>query len=437
MLRFLQIIAVTFFTFSILAQAATISDSVQLGKEYKLDVWYSLKDGFVGESDSKNWDLAFVTKGMGGGIHVNGAKGIQMWLVPDKTIDDFDSFSVKDTLGMSENWNSYLNSEDTWSIGALNLGLDGFETDGDFGWGSYDMTTHYIVGEKLFVIKLNNTTYKKFIVEIFDTQEYSFKCANLDGSEESYGKVAKKSFTGKNLGYFSFDTFETIDREPSSKDWQLTFGKYQVNYPIGNGEFMPYAVTGVRQNSGVRVAAVNGVNPATAEAKEWNADNYLTKITTIGSDWKSFNNTTFEYDLKEDLVYFISTDSIQSTKPQIFRLYFTGFEGQATGKIKFEKETLPVSVIENEGLRVADFSIYPSIINSGEIVNLAVNNFSSLNNAKVEILSVDGRLLNSMEFGLNNSMNALQTNNLNLTTGMYFVKVTIGNRSGIEKLIVK
>ncbi len=437
MLRLLQIIAFTFLTLSLTLKSEIISDSVKLGKDYKLDVWYNIVSGFAGESDAQNWDIAFETSGMGGGIHVNGAKGVKVWLVPDKSVDDFNSFSAKDTLGMSDNWETHLNSEDTWTIGAFNLGRDGFETDGDYGWGSYQMATHYIVGDKLFVIKLTNNNYVKFYIESFSNGEYSFVYANLDGKEESLGKVTKKSFTGKNFGYFSFDKSETLDREPAAKDWQLVFGKYEINYPLGGDSFMPYVVTGVRQNKGVRVAKVTNENQDNAEPADWNSDNYFTKITTIGSDWKTFNMGTSSYDISKDLVYFISTDSLQNMHPQIYRLYFTEFSGSSTGLIKFNKEVLPVSVIENDGLKIADVLIYPSIISIGDNFNITINNFSTTNQAHIDILSLDGRILQSMNMNLNSSLSVFQTNNMNLSSGMYFVKITIDNKSSIEKLIVK
>lgn len=437
MLKLLQMIVLIFIAFVFTAKSVTISDSVLLGQGYKNEVWYNINTGFVKESDNTNWDIAFENGGMEGGIHANGAKGIRVWVVPNKTLEDFKSFSAKDTVGMAGSWEYSLNSEDTWSIGAFNLGKNGFDTDGDYGWGAYDMGTHYIVGDKIFVVKLNNTTFKKFYVESLAAGEYSFVYSNLDGTEESLGKVSKKSSAGRNFGYFSLGKAEFIDREPISADWHIAFGKYEVNYPNGEGGFMPYPVTGVRSNKGVRVAKVTGVAPETAAPIEWVEDNYLTKITTIGADWKTFNMATNTYDLKQDWVYFLSDDAIENLKPQIYRLYFTGFTGTSNGLIKFQKEALPVSVIEKDGNKIADFAVYPSIINSGDNLNIAINNFSSLSNAKIEILNLEGIVLESFNAQLSNALLALETGKLKLSTGMYFVKVTIDNKSGIEKLIVK
>lgn len=437
MIKLLQMIVLIFIAFVFTAKSVTVSDSVLLGQGYKNEVWYNILTGIVKESDNSNWDIAFENGGMEGGIHANGSKGVRVWAVPNKSVDDFKSFTAKDTVGMADSWEYSLNSEETWSIGAFNLGKNGFDTEGDYGWGMYEMSTHYIVGDKIFVVKLNNKTYKKFYVESLAAGEYSFVYSNLDGTEESLGKVSKKSSAGKNFGYFTFDKAEFVDREPLSADWHLVFGKYEVNYPTGDGKFIPYPVTGVRQNKGVRIAKVTGVAPETTEPIEWVDDNYLTKITSIGSDWKTFNMATSTYEIAQDWVYFISDDAIENLKPQIYRIYFTEFGGSANGLIKFQKETIPVSVIEKEGNKLADFSIYPSIINSGDCFTIAVNNFSSFNNAKVEVISLEGNVVDSYNFNLNNSLVAYHSNNLNLSSGLYFVKVTIDNKSSIEKLIVK
>lgn len=217
----------------------------------------------------------------------------------------------------------------------------------------------------------------------------------------------------------------------------MVFGKYEVNYPVGDGTFMPYTVTGVRHNRGIRVAKVTGAAPETAQPIEWNEENYSSKIGTIGSDWKSFNMATGNYDIKQDWVYFLSGDSIQNMQPKIYRIYFTEFEGSATGLIKFQKEALATSVIEKDGNKLADIAIYPSIINSGDHFTLVLNNFSNLNNAKVEILGIDGNLVETSNVNLNNSLNTINSSNLNLASGMYFVKVTVDNKSSIDKLIVK
>jgi len=286
------------------------------------------------------------------------------------------------------------------------------------------------------VIKVNNSTYKKFYIEALAAQEYSFVFANLDGSDESIGTIDKKDFVDLNFGYYSFETISSIDREPVANEWHLTFGKYEILIPTGPGTFLPYPVVGVRQNRGVRVAKLTGVDPETVKYPEWDELNYFLKITTIGSDWKTFNNTTFEYTIPKDLVYFISYDSLANLQAKIFRLYFTGYEGTGTGKIAFQKEQLQTSVIEQDGFKIADFAIYPNLISSGESFNLAID--SKINQvATIDIMSVDGTVLLSQQFSLDPTLNSLNLLPKGLASGMYFVKININGNCGIEKLIVQ
>lgn len=419
--------------------AAIIIDSVELGPTYQKEVYYNFNKGTISELDFKDWDIAFET-GTNGGILLNGAKGLKLWIVPNKNIEDFSTFSAKDTVGMDGNWATYLNSDSNWSIGAFNANKNGFENDGDFGWGAYSVITHIISGTNIFVIKLSNTEYKKFYVESLAAGEYSFTYANLDGTEEGLGVANKKSATGKNFVYFSFEKGSAFDREPLSKDWHLLFGKYETFVLNNEGKPSPYVVTGVRQNKFVRVAKIENVNPETEPAPSIESHLFSTTIGSIGHNWKTFNMSSMEYELQDNWVYFVSypsDDTTESAKPIINRLYFTKFEGMSTGKIFFGKEEFPASIIENNGKRIANFAIYPSVISNGDEITLSIDKYDSFTNANVEILALDGRVLSSINLDVNQELFLFNTGQLNLSSGMYFIKVTIKGKSSIEKFIVK
>jgi len=413
-----------------------VQDSVVMGASYKNEVWYNMITGVVKESDINNWDIAFET-GQRAGIHANGSKGIRVWVVPDKTPDDFNKFTAKDTLGMSENWKYYVNSPDSWSVGAFNLNLDGYETGGDFGWGNYDLTTHAVVGKRLFVVKLNNSTYKKFFIEALANQEYSFTYANLDGSDEAIFTIKKTDYKGKNFAYFSFSNAVALDREPMTNDWHLNFSKYEILIPTGPTTVMPYVVTGVRSNKNVRVAKLTGVDPYSADSPDWNEANYSTKITKIGSDWKTFNNEKFEYELKKDWVYFVSPSPISEPNPTIFRLIFTGFEGSSTGKIFFEKQQLTTSIIKENNEIISTFSLYPNVVSNKSNLNLVINSVNNYENAEYYIYTIDGQLISSNKLNISNNLNIFNLSLNNISKGLYFIKLRINNSYSVEKFIVE
>jgi len=152
--------------------AEPVEQTITMGKDYQNDIWYSLQEGVVKEQNKDNWDIAFQT-GPRAAILINGQKGLRAWVVPGSNEDSFDK--PVDTTGMESTWEWAINSEESWHIGAFNLNKDGYETDGDFGWGYYDLSTHYIVGDKLFVVRLGKGVYKKFMIETLATGEYTIR----------------------------------------------------------------------------------------------------------------------------------------------------------------------------------------------------------------------------------------------------------------------
>jgi hypothetical protein len=200
---------------------------------------------------------------------------------------------------------------------------------------------------------------------------------------------------------------------------------------------MPYYLTGIRQNYKIPVAKLTGVNPVTIDRPVFTSENFLQKITTIGADWKTFNTTTNQYEIPTDLVYFLSVDDIGTNKPNIFRIYFTGFTGSATGKIIFEKEQMPASVIENEGKPLCNFTIYPNIIPSNNNFNIVYELFENAQNIKVAIYSSNGELVYSSTENALPGLNTLNMNNLNVSTGLYLVTFEVNGKIGTEKLILK
>lgn len=300
MVKLIQI-SILFTLFSSLLLAETVEQTITMGRDYKNDIWYSLKEGVVHEADKDNWDIAFQT-GQRAAVLLNGQKGLRAWVVPGSNEDSFDK--PIDTTGMESTWEWAINSEESWHIGAFNMNKDGYETDGDFGWGYYDLSTHYIVGDKLFVIRLGKGVYKKFMIETLATGEYTIRYANLNGTDESIAVIKKRDYDGQNFAYFNLSNNTASSREPQTTEWELIFGRYESLIPTGPGQFMAYPVLGVRQNFGIKTARLKGVNPDQAEPPAIGTESYSTKIATIGSDWKTFNQSEGKFVLADDLVFF-------------------------------------------------------------------------------------------------------------------------------------
>jgi hypothetical protein len=435
MFNYKIIFVLLIFVFVYKSNAVTEKDTVQLDANYVGEIWYNMQSGEVGGEDVNEWDIAFQTSPGGAGVLVNGQKGVRAWVVPGKTEDDW-SKSI-DTNGMVYTWESYINSEESWNIGAFNLGIDGNKNNSDFGWGKYNASTHAIYGNKIFVLRIDNKTYKKFMIEMDDEFGYTFKYSDLMGSNEGISKVNIKEFPDKNFAYFSFADNTTLDREPSNKDWHLVFGRYEGLADAGGGQFIPHNLTGVRQNNNILVAKLKGVNPKTVDVPAFTSDNFLTKITTIGSDWKKLNNSTLVYEVLSDVVYFVSIDTIGKAHPQIYRIFFTDFTGASTGRIIFEKEQMPVSVIENEGKPLGNFTIYPNIISSNDNLNIVYQLYENAQNIKIAVYSSTGEKVYEATENAQLSLNIINISNLNVPSGLYLVTFEVNGKIGTEKLIVE
>ncbi|HRT67645.1 MAG TPA: hypothetical protein P5216_02780, partial [Bacteroidota bacterium] len=72
-------------------------------------------------------------------------------------------------------------------------GRDGFETEGDFGWGSYDMNTLAIVGDKLYIYRSVEGKYYIFTIQDLISGTYTFKYRLLNSSNAITREFAKSS----------------------------------------------------------------------------------------------------------------------------------------------------------------------------------------------------------------------------------------------------
>ena len=133
-------------------------------------------------------------------------------------------------------------SDTTWAGGAFNTGKTSNSM--DLGWGIYSTITHHVVGDSLFVIKLNNGSMKKLQIESLASGSFNFKYANIDGTNEVNETVSKSSFSGRNFGYYNIRTETEINREPASSSWDFVFTKYVTELFPGTH----YGVTGLLSN---------------------------------------------------------------------------------------------------------------------------------------------------------------------------------------------
>ena len=402
--------------FSLFSQTA---DSVSLLPSYKNQSYYDFNNGEVASVDNSNWDLAFSVAGYGSSIRINGQTNTKLYVYPNGDINDW---ATLDTNGMSS-WKTVNNSDESWSLGAFDQNADA-NNPMDLGWGIYSTVTHHITGDSLHVIQLSDGSYKKLHIIKLSSGNFEFKYADIDGGNEVNASLDKSNFTDKNFGYYSLQTGTEIDREPSNQTWSLVFTKYITEIMPG----MTYGVTGVLTNDGYSVAKAENIDLSNVDHN--NFTNYDSKINIIGYDWKSFNMTTFSYDLQDSLCYFVKSDATGN----VWKINFTAFEGSATGKIVFNKEAVSsASIFDNN--TVSSFTIYPNP-SSDKNINLLYELNTNGVNKTGSIIDMRGNTV--FTFDLNgNGFNKKRLNLNHLKSGAYFLSFETENQIIREKIILQ
>ncbi|MBK9176169.1 MAG: T9SS type A sorting domain-containing protein [Flavobacteriales bacterium] len=402
----------------IIATGATAQVTITTGPTNAQQTYYSLQNGVVISTALADWDLAFELTGITGSILVNTAKGHQVYKAP-YTVGQWSSL---DTTGLHAGWVPQHNSETNWSSGALNQGLTANPF--DLGWGIYNFVTHNITGDSCFVLKLNTGAWKKLRIDGFTaaTNSFAFTWANLDGSGEETGSVVRSAYPGKNFAYYSLASNTALDLEPAAADWDLLFTKYLgfVTQPFPAW----YPVAGVLQNRQVEVLQVDGVPPASAEY--WGQP-FGTDINIIGYDWKSFNQTTFQWEYVQDRTYFV-----KDRMGDIWKLVFTAYGGSANGSFTFTQELVGQASVNEIGATSA-LVLAPNPVSDGNAQMIIA---SETGEARMSIIDLNGRVVAEEQLTGLHGMVQRPLDVSNLPAGLYFVRVQ-GNGIDTATRLVK
>lgn len=396
------------------ADAQSVDDSVVIGSGYANQIWYSLENDEQGSALNSEWDLAFSTAGQGANILINSAIGTKLW---SYSSSDTSGWANLDTTGITT-WSPLYNSDTSWNEGAFRKNIS--SNPYDLGWGIYDPMTHFVIGDSLYVIKLSDNSYKKLWIQQLASGTYTFRYANLDGSNDNVASLVKADYSGKNFGYYSLLTNTAFDREPTSAEWDLLFTKYTGFIPN------PYGVTGVLCNSDVTVAEARPVDINSVSFDDYS---YTTAMNTIGYDWKTYSGT---WTIEDSTVYFV-----KGLTGNIWKIIFTGFGGSADGKFKFTKELVSgVGLNEIRDNKMGELTVYPNPSNGNSFTVLYELNLPA---SSVELSVVDaiGREVFSTKTENGIGFYQLELNGLNLKPGIHFISLSIDDHTIQQKLFVK
>ncbi len=136
----------------------SLADSITMGAAYADEVFYSLENGIVKTSPRSSWDIAFSTNPMSSTILTNEGYGVELYAYPN---GDYSAWESIDTTGLYQ-WPVLYNSDTSWYYGAFDRNDLGHP---DYGWGVYNMQTHDVMGDSLFIIKTGDGTFQKIFIE--------------------------------------------------------------------------------------------------------------------------------------------------------------------------------------------------------------------------------------------------------------------------------
>ena len=378
------------------------------------DVYYSFSNGEVASVDRTTWDIGFTTAGFDASIIINESAGVELFPYYQLDTTEWDNI---DTTGKM--WANAYNSEETWSEGAFaNLGT----SHPDYGWGTYNSMNHNINGTKIFILKNKSGDYQQIMISQLNVSGlFTVKIGDIGGANSSYFTIDKKdaAYAAKNFILYNTESLSVVNSEPDSDSWDLLFTKYTTLIQAGPN-LVAYTVGGIKVNVDYEVAERSGV---ATSSNDTSSLTWSTEITEIGSDWKVFNNNTFEYDITEDLTYFVRT-----AEGAVWKIYFTEYVGGAEAGYYFNIENIVggASVKTN---RVLLSSVYPNPSNGSFTVE---NNDDDV--ASLSIINLYGAEVYS------NTVlpkTTLQVNQKELAKGVYTLLLTSEKAQASQKIIIE
>jgi hypothetical protein len=151
----------------------------------------------------------------------------------------------------------------------------------------------------------------------------------------------------------------------------------------------------VLNNRGVVASKVSGIDKTTF--MDYNANPFSRSISAIGADWKSFDNNTFQWKIADSTVYFV-----KAKDGDIWKLWFTGFGGSASGKSYFNKQKLfTVGLLDQNKQTMAKLAVYPNP--ASENITLVLDN-ENLEQALITVSDLNGRTVAEQMYEVNKGM---------------------------------
>ena len=398
--------------------AQTVSGTY--GPSYIIQGFYNFQGDEMTNVLNTDWDIAFSTAGsQDAGIHVNEAvesmgNELELYQAPTNDFNDVISPGNLDTR--------LYNDEVSWNFGAFNGWVDPTDPD-DYGWGFYSQSEDAIIGDKVFVLKFRNGTYKKIQILSLSQGVYTFKYANLDGSNEVTHTINKAD--QGDITFFSFSgTGGVVDFIP--EQWDLWFTRYSSPLDDGSPNPVNYEVTGVLSGYGVEVAEAKGIDPQTVTFEAYE-DSLHSELGEIGYGWKEININTFQWTIFSDLAYFVKTAS-----GDVWKVIFTSFSGSSSGDFAFTREFVGnFSAIEEQSV-FTGMEAYPNPITDEATIAFSLKQAGIV---RLVLYNTMGQVTWSRQVEANAGFNVQILPDLNIPSGTYALSLQFQNGDTISRMV--
>jgi len=427
------------------------ADTIVTGLGYTKDGFYDLNTTQTGTQPNNNWDIAFMTGDViTASVMVNHAgndKNAKLYVLDVDAETSFGTDLTADTAGKTGADFELQNSNTDWYIGAFNRNATGGFS---YGWGDYDMSTHYINGNKIYALINGSGAYQIWIEQykasFTDTvRAWKFHVAKLDGSDPSDVTFKPAAdYSNKLFAYYDLTTRTFVNREPDMNNWHLLATKYLDAYDGPGASGVMMSTTGIVTNTNVEVARVSPLMPEDANYLDY-SDSYDSVKNVIGGKYKyvDYEGTPPGWVLEDSLSYFIKITEGTGTG-DIWQVYFDHFPAStsaSTGvdvKIGLQKRRVyeqPSDVKEVNAIAGA-VVLAPNPAMSGS-TNLLIDAKQNIGNAQITVSDLSGRVISKYAKDINAGFQQLNMNISNYPAGMYIINITAEGWSNTQKLIVR
>lgn len=433
------------------AQAQTwIADTANMTGAYAKNVYYSLQNGTVKTEDANNWDIAIRTNVMSVGIFANHAvNGIKVYpLTGVSAAARFGTSLVADTVGVAVEANALYNSLETWEVGAFNMDADG-TNQFDYGWGLYDLNTHTISGDKIYLVKTATAAYQVWIKEdaaALTNAHWTFKVATINGTNAVTKEFdINPDYSGKLFAYYNLSTGAFVNRDPAGSTWDFVLTKYNEPISMGPGAPVMYPVTGILSNENRGVYELHDVAALNATWDSATMYNHFdSAINVIGRDWKtsSFANGVYTLDTA---AYFM-----QIPNGDVWQFEFTHASLGSTGdpnilpgrvglrkrKVYSKPVTPPPTGVAEINAFVSNTLVVPNPAEGGAS-NLLIDAKKDIQQAKITITDLSGRVVTTSTRSIKAGFQQVRLDVSAYPAGIYLVNLSGTGFSTTQKLVVK